>query len=72
MINFFSKFVGFTRKFTENGTDITDDTEDLVPFCQCLEKCFQKGVSARMSTFGISNFPEAWQWMEDVAKRRDE
>ncbi|XP_014218001.1 uncharacterized protein LOC106646477, partial [Copidosoma floridanum] len=62
----------YTRILTERASNITDDTEDLVHFCKCLEKCFQKGVAMRLNAFGVPNIPDPWHCMEDLAKRKDD
>ncbi|KAJ8678529.1 hypothetical protein QAD02_014316 [Eretmocerus hayati] len=63
---------GYTRKFTESAANIEDDTEGLAQFCKCLEKCLQKGVLPHLDFIGSSSYPEAWKWMEDIAKVKDD
>lgn len=62
---------GLTRKLTECGAVITDETEELFHLCKTLEKCFQKGVAIRMNAIGFPKLPEAWYWMAEIAGKND-
>ncbi|XP_043274464.1 uncharacterized protein [Venturia canescens] len=62
---------GWTRKFTEFGGYIDDKNPDLVEFCICLERCFQKGVSMLINVVGFPKMPETWYWLEELAHKNE-
>ncbi|XP_014470037.1 PREDICTED: uncharacterized protein LOC106742006 [Dinoponera quadriceps] len=59
---------GWTRKLIEHGTEITDENEDLLSFCKCLENCLHKGLLPCLS-IGYLKGPSAWHWLEHVAQK---
>lgn len=59
--------LGWTRKLTEFGGIITDDHPDLLPFCNSLERCLEKGVAVRPNSFGLPREFEAWNWIKQLA-----
>lgn len=52
--------IGYTLRLiqeAEKNMEITDETNDLMPFCQTLEKIFQKGCTN-----------ESWNWLEALGQ----
>ncbi|KAK0085359.1 hypothetical protein PV325_005353 [Microctonus aethiopoides] len=63
---------GWIRKLTENTAEITDDNPDLILLCSSLEKCFQLGVTMRItSSVGYPKSADAWHWLEELGERNE-
>ncbi|PSN36850.1 hypothetical protein C0J52_14969 [Blattella germanica] len=55
---------------TSDSSEITDGNGELQPFCQILEKIFQKGL-LRNSTMGFTKVSESWNWLEQMGHQNN-
>lgn len=55
---------------TSGSNEVTDENAELQPFCQILERVFQKGL-LRNTTLGFTKISESWYWLEQVASQQN-
>ena len=51
-------------------TPVTDESKELVKFCESLEKVLSKGLKPQLSPLGFGKEGDVWTWMAFLGDQR--
>ncbi|KAK9502481.1 hypothetical protein O3M35_011254 [Rhynocoris fuscipes] len=59
-----------TKLLINSPKPITDSDDNILSFCECIEKILYQGIVVQKNVIGLLRTPECWSWLEQLGNEK--